>query len=290
MLHSDPLLLMQVTVFSCGGFVLGLTWDHCIADGVGIGQFMQAVGELSRRLPSPSVIPAGRWDGSLICIHQTLLRIHGLQQSSLVLVDIRLPSSLISRIKQEFSMGAHKCSTFEVLTVVLWPCRTRAVMDDPKAPTMLAFAVNTRKYAGAKDGYYGNCIIMAPVMSTCDLVANRDIKHVINMIQRAKNQISGQYSNHNKHDVDGLQEFHANKGLLGYNYCTVSCWRNLGIEKADFGGGRPARVKAYTKSMMSLPICFLCPPCKDNEFFSVTSLCVKEEHAGAFLRELSNFT
>lgn len=58
---GDPLLLMQVTEFSCGGFVLGVTWNHGVADGAGIGQFLKAVGELAGGLPSPSVAPV-RWD------------------------------------------------------------------------------------------------------------------------------------------------------------------------------------------------------------------------------------
>lgn len=37
---DDPLLLVQVTEFSCGGFV--------VADGTGMAQFLQAVGELAR--------------------------------------------------------------------------------------------------------------------------------------------------------------------------------------------------------------------------------------------------
>lgn len=31
--HTDPLLSMQVTEFSCGGFVIGTTSNHVIADG-----------------------------------------------------------------------------------------------------------------------------------------------------------------------------------------------------------------------------------------------------------------
>ncbi|XP_039834469.1 acyl transferase 15-like [Panicum virgatum] len=54
---GDPLLLMQVTEFSCGGFVLGVTWNHGGADGAGMGQFLRAVGELSGGSPSPSVAP-----------------------------------------------------------------------------------------------------------------------------------------------------------------------------------------------------------------------------------------
>ena len=55
---DDPLLSVQVTEFSCGGVVLGVTWNHAVADGAGIAQFLAAVGELARGLPSPSILPA----------------------------------------------------------------------------------------------------------------------------------------------------------------------------------------------------------------------------------------
>jgi hypothetical protein len=49
-------------VFSCGGFILGVTWNHAVAER--LAQFLQAVGELARGLPPPSVAPV-RWDDSL---------------------------------------------------------------------------------------------------------------------------------------------------------------------------------------------------------------------------------
>jgi len=55
---DDPLLSVQVTEFSCGGVVLGATWNHAVADGAGIAQFLAAVGELTRGQPSPSILPA----------------------------------------------------------------------------------------------------------------------------------------------------------------------------------------------------------------------------------------
>ncbi|CAL4981182.1 unnamed protein product [Urochloa decumbens] len=45
---TDPLMLMQVTEFSCGGFVVGVTANHAVGDGAGWAQFLQAVGELAR--------------------------------------------------------------------------------------------------------------------------------------------------------------------------------------------------------------------------------------------------
>nr|CAB3455495.1 unnamed protein product [Digitaria exilis] len=42
--EDDPLLSVQVTEFSCGGLVLGVSWSHAIAAAAGMAQFLAAVG------------------------------------------------------------------------------------------------------------------------------------------------------------------------------------------------------------------------------------------------------
>ncbi|CAN6345228.1 unnamed protein product [Urochloa humidicola] len=59
-----PLLLIQVTRLLCGGFVFALRVNHAMCDATGIGQFMSAVAELARGLPSPTVAPA--WSRELL--------------------------------------------------------------------------------------------------------------------------------------------------------------------------------------------------------------------------------
>ena len=61
----DPLLLVQVTKFACGGFVVGVTSNHVAADGLGMAQFLQALGELARGTSPLSCIPVRSWDESL---------------------------------------------------------------------------------------------------------------------------------------------------------------------------------------------------------------------------------
>ena len=59
--------------FSCGGFALGVTWNHGVADGAGMAQFLQAVGELATGMPSPSVAPA-RWDDTVPSLPPSVLQ------------------------------------------------------------------------------------------------------------------------------------------------------------------------------------------------------------------------
>lgn len=290
---SDPLLLMQVTEFSCGGFVLGVTWNHVIADAAGIGQFLQAVGELARGLPSPSVPPVRR-DDTLTGVPPSsdgfMELMMSLRPVDMAILDITVPSSSIDRIKDAYrrvrsSNGGWPCTTFEAVTAVLWQCRTRAIAPSPEDPVALYFTVNARKYLGARDGYYGNCLTGRLVMARADAVANGDLVDVVEMIRRAKSKIPGQFNKGTASDGD--VEEHVG-GLAGYNLLIVTCWRNLGLEEVDFGGGRPARVTSYTQQRVSAPACLPCLPCRGNDGANVLSGCVREEHAAAFLEELAS--
>jgi omega-hydroxypalmitate O-feruloyl transferase len=44
-------LIVQVTNFKCGGFVLGLCLNHCMFDGIGAMEFVNSWGETARGLP-----------------------------------------------------------------------------------------------------------------------------------------------------------------------------------------------------------------------------------------------
>ncbi|KAF6989826.1 hypothetical protein CFC21_017782 [Triticum aestivum] len=276
--NTEPLVLMQVTVFTCGGFVLGVMWNHAIGDGTGMAQFMQAIGELARRLPSPSVIPV-RSKNSLVLdlppFSTNFVQFLGtLQPSPMVFLDITVSSSLVNHIKSNYMMNYKRpCSVFEAVAAVLWQCRTRAIMSDPSALVVLTFPANARKHAVAREGYYGNCVTAQLVTASTGAVVNGDLMELVKMIQHAKDRVSGQS------EIDELRQ------LDGYNLFFMSCWRNLGMEAIDFGFGPPARLMEYTKVRTTLPSCATCVPCNDE--YNVQSICVIQEHADAFIRELA---
>ncbi|TVU48134.1 hypothetical protein EJB05_07760, partial [Eragrostis curvula] len=57
-------LLIQVTRLACGGFILASRMNHMMADGQGLMQFLGAVAELVRGMPSPTVRPV--WQRKLL--------------------------------------------------------------------------------------------------------------------------------------------------------------------------------------------------------------------------------
>uniref|UniRef100_J3LVX1 Uncharacterized protein n=1 Tax=Oryza brachyantha TaxID=4533 RepID=J3LVX1_ORYBR len=278
--EADPLLLMQVTEFACGGFVVGMTWNHGVADGKGIAQFLQAVGELARGLPRPSVLPVSCGDDSLpelppmvAAMEKSMVR---LEDKQFAYLDITIPASVIRRVKAEFAgdggYSGEPCSVFEAVAAVLWRSRTRAVFSNPDAPAPLVFAANVHKHVGASGE-----------------VANGDVKDAVKLIRRAKEQIPDQSKGAGGVATNaaaaGMEEKQL-AALSGYNAFFVASWRNIGFEAVDFGGGRPARVMCHV-GPTAVPSCVACLP-RDGDGASVLLLCVKAEHVGAFYAELES--
>ncbi|CAL4981175.1 unnamed protein product [Urochloa decumbens] len=267
---TDPLMLMQVTEFSCGGFVVGVTANHAVGDGAGWAQFLQAVGELARGFSA-----------------------HPLCRSGLSSLDITVPSTAINRIKAEYAsrFDGQTCTSFDAVSAVLWRCRTRAIMSDPETPALFLFGVNLREYLGAKKGYYGNCASGQPVVATSGVVANGDIMDLVAMIKQSKEKIPEQFK---KSKGTNLQEPVDQKRQLDhqlrYNMLTVSSWRNLGFDKVDFGSGRAARVTPYAHDKLPFPTCMMSLPHKGKDGANIFTAMLKLEHVDTFLKELTRFT
>ena len=308
--RTDPLLLMQVTEFACGGFTVGVTWNHTLADGDGMAQFLQAVGELARAEADdvlvPSVAPVRDGRGvslpllspQVVAAKQWLMLDRG--GMGLVYLDITVPVKLINRIKSEYK-AAHAddggyCTTFEAAVAVLWRCRTRAIIgDDPdydmSTPAPLAFFVNVRKHVGAAAGYYGNCAVAQLALATTGEVAGAGdggMNDVVDLIKRAKDRVLELLRNMGGGGGAvpemGEEEMAA---AFGYNALMVTSWRNIGFDRADFGGGPPARVVGRWQQS-TVPGCMAFLSCRataaDGE--RLLTQCVREEHAAAFVAEL----
>ncbi|KAK1632381.1 hypothetical protein QYE76_006696 [Lolium multiflorum] len=288
--HTDPLLLMQVTEFSCGGFAVGVTWNHIFADGTGIGQLLQAIGELARGMPLPSVAPV-RWDESVMTARPRVLTLADVEfltdEDDMVFLDLTIPPSLIGRVKAEAGSDSERCTVFEAVVAVLWQCRARAVsVPEGHAATSLMFGSNVRGLVSAAEGYYGNCYISESVQATSAHVANSDTKDVVKLIKATKQKLRGAMTKNN--DDDGVNSVQQQR-LSAYNTLGVSSWRNIGLDAADFGGGRPSRVVLYAMQDI-VPFFVLCPPCKGKDGVNVLSRMLKKEHVDRFLHELEALT
>ncbi|WVZ83857.1 hypothetical protein U9M48_030953 [Paspalum notatum var. saurae] len=284
---ADPLLLVQVTEFACGGFAVGVTSNHVAADGVGMGQFLQAVGELARGVSAPSVAPTRRWDdggGALPAAPPPKSSTAAERDARrLVRLDVVVPSGLIGRVKAG-RFGGERCTALDAVMAVLWRCRTRATTTAGDAPARLNFVCNVRARAGAPAGYYGNCLHMQAVEATAGEVAGSEIGHLVRLIRLAKAKVPGGGDDEDSGVVAGADEQQQQPQPLWYEAFNVTDWRNLGLDAVDFGGGAPARV-LWQEERTTVPGCVVCPPRRkgaagreDDDGVDVSTMFVVPEH------------
>nr|GMD82043.1 methanol O-anthraniloyltransferase-like [Ipomoea batatas] len=179
-----PLLLIQVTRFTCGGFALGIRFNHTMMDSQGFIQFVKAVSELAQGTSTPSTLPIWErglltarttptityehnefkdfelskttkwWDFEKLLMRTTkFINTQKLASDPLVFFSKNISHSLF--IKRSFTFDSRELqaikdqcpssTTFEALSACLWKCRTIALRPDPNSMMLLTIIVNIRE-------------------------------------------------------------------------------------------------------------------------------------------------
>lgn len=286
----DMPLMMQVTEFTCGGFVVGLISVHTIADGLGAGQFINAVADYARGLPKPRVSPV--WARDLIPDPPRMPA----PPPKLELLDLReftvdLTPDHIAKAKSDFfvSMG-QRCSAFDVCVAKTWQSRTRALRlaghlaDDH--PVHVCFFANTRHLmlAGAGEGFYGNCFYPVTVTCSSGEVAAGDVVDVVRAVRDAKARLAGDVA---RWAVGGFAQ-DPYELRFTYDSLFVSDWTRLGFLEADYGWGPPAHVVPFSYHPFMAVAVIGAPPAPKIGA-RVMTMCVEEAHLPEFRDQMNAF-
>ncbi|OEL17552.1 Omega-hydroxypalmitate O-feruloyl transferase [Dichanthelium oligosanthes] len=251
--ERELVLLVQVTAFACGGFVVGYRSCHAVADGTGAAQFMTAVGELARGAESISVEP--QWSREVIPDPSASV-VGGLPDPScggskpLEYLAIDISADQIDRLKNQYttayaSVGGARCSAFEVLLAKAWQSRTRAAGFDADSIVNLCFAMDTRALlqdllprGGA--GFYGNCYYIMRVSAPAGKVARSSVPEVVKLIKDGKRRMPAEYARWAAGEMPA--GFDPYQITSDYRTLLVSDWTRLGFAEVDYGWGPPTHV------------------------------------------------
>ncbi|CAO2192852.1 unnamed protein product [Urochloa humidicola] len=292
----DVPLMMQVTEFTCGGFVLGLSSSHTLTDGLGAGQFISAVADYARGLPKPRVTPIWARDSSLI---PSPPKLHfapapdppAFRPFTYLTVDLSLDG--LDRVKSRFlAATGRRCSTFDVAVAKVWQARTRSLRLSPSAPVTLCIFANARHLLPGADGtgagavgFYGNCFFPATLAVEAGAVEGADVEGVVGMVQEAKARLAEQFARWaagKEEDNDPYALWWRHEPLF------VSDWRRLGFHEADYGWGTPMHVSPLA-ALPFMPVALLSAPPAPRKGVRITTQCVEEVHMPAFREEIKAF-
>ncbi|BFG30729.1 hypothetical protein CerSpe_170040 [Prunus speciosa] len=293
-----PLLLIQVTRLSCGGFILALRLNHTMCDAAGLLQFLNAIGEMAQGAQAPSTTPV--WERELLgardppritCVHHEYEEGIDAQGSfpstDMVQRSFYFGAKEIKAIRNHIPPQLSTCTTFDLITACLWKCRTLALRMNPKQVVRLSCVVSARSKrhnVRVPLGYYGNTFAFPAAVSEAKALCTNPLGYALELVMKAKATVNEEYMR----SVADLMEIRGRlpKYPLTGNFL-VSDNTRAGFEEVSFGWGKP--VFGGPAKALNLISFYVQHKCNDEDGVLVP-ICLPLSDMERFQQELERMT
>ncbi|KAF9674587.1 hypothetical protein SADUNF_Sadunf10G0142500 [Salix dunnii] len=260
-LKGAPLLVIQLTWLKGGDATLGVGFNHCVCDGIGSAEFLNSFAELAASQNQVvDLKPRPIWDRHRFdptkashCYpgnHLEFSRVPDLCGFTSRFSDEKLiPTSIIfdKRWLNELKRLALSTSgpfevtytSYEVLSAHVWRSWARALNFPSNQILKLLFSINVRNRVkpGVPSGYYGNAFVLGCAQTTVKDLAEKGLGHAAMLIKRAKERVDNEYVRSVIVSVSHTRACPDSVGVL-----IMSQWSRLGLDRVDFGMGKPVHV------------------------------------------------
>lgn len=246
-----PPLVAQVTKFKCGGFVLGLSMNHCMFDGIGAMEFVNAWGEIARgnQLKIPpfmdrSILKARNPPHPQFPHHEFAQIVDVSNSADLYDKEEMLYRSfcfspekleqLRDKVLEDGSL--EKCTTFEALSAFVWRARSQALNLSPDQQTKLLFAVDGRRRFDPPipEKFFGNGIVLTNSLCKAGELADNPVSYSVKLVQEAVKMVTDGYM---RSAIDYFEATRARPSLAAT--LLITTWSRLSFHTTDFGWGEP---------------------------------------------------
>ncbi|XP_059664544.1 omega-hydroxypalmitate O-feruloyl transferase-like [Cornus florida] len=245
-----PPLVVQVTKFKCGGFVLGLCMNHCMFDGLGAMEFVNSWGETARGLPlkvppflDRSIFKARKLPRPEFPHHEfaeieDMSNTADVYEEEMIYRSFCFDTEKLQQLKRKAMEDGvlSKCTTFEALSAFVWRARTQALRLQRDQQTKLLFAVDGRSRFDPPmpDGYFGNGIVLTNSLCSAGELVENPLSFAVGLVQEAVNMVTDSYM---RSAIDYFEVTRARPSLAAT--LLITTWSRLSFHTTDFGWGEP---------------------------------------------------
>ncbi|GAB4834659.1 hypothetical protein Ancab_032922 [Ancistrocladus abbreviatus] len=285
-----PVLLFQVTRLTCGGFILGIRYNHTMCDIFGLVQLLNATIDMAGGAHFPSTQPLWRRElfkarnpPFITRVHHefeegdTKRRVVTLQQDNtnqvLVQKSFSFGPKAMQAIRNHLPAHLHStCTNFELLSAYLWRCRTIALQPNPDDTVRVTCIVSLRSNncVPLPSGYYGNALALPAVATKAKPLCESSLEYALKLVKEAKAKMNEEY-------LRSVVDYMVLKGrpnCIEHLNWIVADTAHCGIEKVDFGWELPVysgvvrsfpvisnfgRLKKGSENVITVPMCLAMP-------------------------------
>ncbi|GJV09303.1 shikimate O-hydroxycinnamoyltransferase-like protein [Tanacetum coccineum] len=257
-IRCNPLLVLQVTKFKCGGVSLGVGMQHYVADGASGLHFINTWVNIASGL---DIIIQPFIDRTLLCARDPPQpSFKHVEYQPALSVEYSLESPLDENVdaifkvtRDQLNMLKEKCkedgntinySTFEIFGGHVWKCvcKARGLSDDQESRLFIPTDARARLQPPLPRGYFGNAVFTTTAIATAGELKSNPSWYAASKIHDALVKMNDDYL---RSAIDYLELQPTLKTLVrdaqicNYTNLEITSWARLPIHDADFGWGRP---------------------------------------------------
>ncbi|XP_051119811.1 acyltransferase GLAUCE [Andrographis paniculata] len=254
---DQPLCVIQLTSFKCGGFVMGLSTNHGLFDGLSSKTFLQNLASQAFPDKPLAVVPcndrrllAARSPPQVAFPHPELLKLKlpigqeappspsDPDQDDLDFKIFNLSAADIGFLKEKAKSdgGAAKITGFNVVTAHIWRCKAlcSGTGEGPNRESMVLFAVDIRSRLRPPLplSFCGNAVLSAYAAANCGELEAGPFGKLVGMVAEGSTRMTDEYA---RSAIDWGEVY---KGFPNGEFLLSSWWR-LGFDEVDYPWGTP---------------------------------------------------
>ncbi|KAK9275841.1 hypothetical protein L1049_023114 [Liquidambar formosana] len=318
-IHEIPLLLVQLTKFSCGGLSLGMAISHAIVDGISALHFVSEWAKIARgdqnlnppfldreilQIEKNSALQPRFDDHSVFSPSPLLIgQSDNMEErkKETTVAMLKLSCKQIEELKNKANEGLYQTNNsktgraytrYEAVAGHIWRCASKARRHEREQLTRLRFVMNIRNrvHPPLPPDYFGNAIFpVSTTRTSSEELLSKPLCFASSKIREATDEVTDEYIRSSfayvktQPDISQFRNCHTvgctQAGFFGNPNFEITSWVSLPLYGTDFGWGKD--IQMVLGAIGSEGKCYILPDHNEDGSF-VIALRLQVAHMEAF--------